>query len=78
MGRTIYVGGIPAETSEVALHGLFQRFGAIDEVRVIRRRSTDGRIFAYVTFASPRAAEAACALDGAALDGLRLRVAVAR
>lgn len=78
MRSTLYVGGFDRDTQEETLRGLFDRYGAVAEVRVIRRHSKDGRAFAYVTFETVEAAEAARTLDGSTLGGHRLRVDVAR
>ncbi|MCA9637446.1 MAG: hypothetical protein KC420_15575 [Myxococcales bacterium] len=78
MRTTLYVGGFAVDTPTAELRDLFDRYGEVEEVRMIRRASKDGRGFAYVTFASHAAAEAALVLDGRELGGLALRVDFAR
>lgn len=78
MRCTLYVGGFDRDTPEETLRSLFDRYGAVAEVRMIRRHSRDGRAFAYVTFESSEAAEAARTLDGSTLGRHRIRVDVAR
>lgn len=70
--RTLYIGGLPQATAPEVLRAAFERHGALEDVRLIRRR--DG-IMAYVTFAEEAAAhDARDALDGSELAGHRLRV----
>lgn len=78
MRCTLYVGGFDRDTPEEALRSLFAPYGAVAEIRMIRRSSRDGRAFAYVTFESAESAEAARTLDGSTLGGHRLRVDLAR
>lgn len=70
--RTLYIGGLPRAAGPEVLRAAFERYGALEDVRMIQRR--DG-IMAYVTFAEATAAhDARDALDGSQLAGHRLRV----
>jgi RNA recognition motif-containing protein len=49
MGRRLYVGNLPFETSESELEELFGHAGAVDSVRVVRDMATGrARGFAFV------------------------------
>ncbi|MEZ4379986.1 MAG: RNA-binding protein [Nannocystaceae bacterium] len=79
MRTTLYVGGFASNTAEAALRALFGEFGEIAEMRLTRRESSPrGLGFAYVTFTTVEAAEAALSLNGRELAGLPLRVDFAR
>lgn len=70
--RTLYIGGLPQATAPDVLRQAVERYGSLEDLRLIRRR--DG-IMAYVTFADETAAhDARAALDGSLLAGHRLRV----
>lgn len=78
--RTLYVGGLNADTTAERLRDLFQRFGVISEARVVLRPKTGQcRGFGYVTFDIDRDALSAMhELDGSVVKGNRLRVDLAR
>lgn len=60
MGRKLYVGNLPYETSETDLQQLFAQAGAVDSVRVMRDAATGrARGFAFVEMASDAEAQAA-------------------
>lgn len=76
---TLYVGGLPPSVDTDAVRGLFDGFGHVESVRLVRH-DPDGphRGFGYVTFANAREAAAAVeSLDGTSLDAARLRIAPA-
>ncbi|HGG56913.1 MAG TPA: RNA-binding protein [Nannocystis exedens] len=77
MRTTLYVGGFALDTSEATLRQLFTEFGEITDLRMILRGSKDGG-FAYITFATVHAAEAALSLNGQSLCERPLRVNFAR
>lgn len=78
MRTTLYVGGFSLDTAAESLRELFSAFGEVDRLRIIRRESKDGSGFAYVTFTTVLAAEAALTLNDHKLDGRPLRVNLAR
>jgi cold-inducible RNA-binding protein len=60
MGRRLYVGNLPFDTSEADLQTLFERAGAVDSVRVIRDNATGrARGFAFVEMVSDADAQKA-------------------
>jgi len=78
MRTTLYVGGFALDTAAESLRELFSAFGEVARLRIIRRESKDGCGFAYVTFTTVLAAEAALTLNEHKLDGRPLRVNFAR
>jgi RNA recognition motif-containing protein len=76
MGKKLYVGNIPFNSTEQDLRDLFSRHGSVERVSVITDRETGRpRGFAFVEFADANAAsEAIRALDGTQLGGRALRV----
>src|SRR5687767_6461965 len=62
MGRKLFVGNLPFDTSEGDLQTLFERAGTVDSVRVMRDMATGrARGFAFVEMSSD--AEAQTAID---------------
>lgn len=60
MGRKLYVGNLPFETSETELQEFFAQAGAVDSVRVMRDMATGrARGFAFVEMSTDVEAQAA-------------------
>lgn len=81
MGKRLYVGNIPYQTSEEQLRTLFEEGGGqVTEVKIVTDRETGRpRGFAFVELASDAEAEAAVgALNGKAFGGRPLTVSEAR
>jgi len=81
MGKRLYVGNIPYQTSEAELRALFEEGGGeVSEVKIVTDRETGRpRGFAFVELASDAQAEAAVgALNGKAFGGRPLTVSEAR
>jgi RNA recognition motif-containing protein len=76
MGARLFVGNLPAETSEDALRAAFAEHGHVTEVHVVHDRYTGrSRGFAFVTMASAEeAASAVRTMNGAMLLGRPMRV----
>jgi cold-inducible RNA-binding protein len=77
----LYVGNLPAGMGDDALRKLFERYGAVESLRVISNRVEGGgaKVFAFVSMRVPAEAEAAIrALHGKDLDGRRIVVNEAR
>uniref|UniRef100_A0A8C3VWK2 RRM domain-containing protein n=1 Tax=Catagonus wagneri TaxID=51154 RepID=A0A8C3VWK2_9CETA len=56
----LFVGGLSADTDELALEATFGRYGRVAELRLMRSRETGhSRGFAFVAFESPADAKAA-------------------
>src|SRR5262249_54850376 len=81
MGKRLYVGNIPYQTSEAQLRALFEEGGGqVQEVKIVTDRETGRpRGFAFVELASDAEAEAAVgALNGKPFGGRPLTVSAAR
>ena len=76
MSKRLFVGGLSWDTNDDALRSAFERFGELQDVRVISDRETGrSRGFGFVGFVDDAAADTAMAeMDGALLDGRTLRV----
>jgi len=76
MGNRLFIGGLSWDTDDRGLRAAFERFGALDDVKVITDRETDrSRGFGFVTFAdSADASRAIEEMNGAVLDGRTLNV----
>jgi len=60
MGRKLYVGNLPYETSEQDLESLFAGAGSVESVNVVRDQATGrARGFAFVEMATDDEAQAA-------------------
>lgn len=79
MGNKLFVGGLAWATSDESLREAFEQFGEVNDAKVITDRETGrSRGFGFVTFSAPGDAETAKeSMDGAELDGRRIRVDVA-
>ncbi len=76
MGNKLYVGGLSWNTDNDGLRQAFERFGDVEDVRVVTDRETGrSRGFGFVTFNSSQAAQAAISeMDGTELDGRNIKV----
>jgi RNA recognition motif-containing protein len=76
VGNKLYVGGLSWNTDNDGLRQAFERFGAVEDVRVVTDRETGrSRGFGFVTFSSSEAAQAAISeMDGTSLDGRNIKV----
>ena len=80
MGRKLYVGNLPYNTSEEELRTLFSQSGAVETMNVVRDHGTgQPRGFAFVEMATDDDAQkAAAALNQTELGGRTLAVNEAR
>jgi RNA recognition motif-containing protein len=80
MGRKLYVGNLPYDTSEQALEQLFAAVGTVDTVNVMRDMATGrARGFAFVEMQTDADAQKAIAdLNERAFGGRNLTVNEAR
>ena len=78
MANKLFVGNLAFAATEQDLEEAFGAFGEIEEAKIILDRETGrSRGFAFVTFTSAEAAEAALTLDGRDLAGRGIRVSIA-
>lgn len=80
MGRKLYVGNLPFETTEGDLQALFEQAGAVDSVRVMRDMATGrARGFAFVEMVNDADAQKAIEqFNETQFGGRRLTVNEAR
>jgi RNA recognition motif-containing protein len=80
MGKKVYVGGLSWGTDDHGLRAAFERFGEIEDARVVKDRDTGrSRGFGFVTYMDDSAVTAAVKeLDGKDLDGRTLKVSEAQ
>lgn len=80
MSRKLFVGGVSWNTSEESLRSAFERFGEVEEAKIIYDRETGrSRGFGFVTFVREEdGATAITQMDGKELDGRPIRVNAAQ
>jgi cold-inducible RNA-binding protein len=80
MSKKLFVGGISWGTDDNGLRAAFEKFGDIEEARVITDRETGrSRGFGFVTFADDAAGDQAVEeMNESELDGRKLTVNEAR
>jgi RNA recognition motif-containing protein len=76
MGNRLFVGSLSWNTDDQALREAFEKFGAIEDVKVITDRDTGrSRGFGFVSFVDNESAQRAIEeMNGAELDGRTLAV----
>lgn len=76
MSKKLYVGNLSWNTQEDGFRSAFERFGELEEAKIIYDRETGrSRGFGFVTFAQDEEAmNAISEMDGQELDGRNLRV----
>lgn len=76
MAKKLFVGGLSWDTSDDGLRAAMERFGSLQEVKVITDRDTGrSRGFGFVTFDDDSAADQAVSeMDGTELDGRSIKV----
>jgi cold-inducible RNA-binding protein len=76
MGKRLFVGSLSWNTDGNGLRAAFERFGTVEDAKVIEDRETGrSRGFGFVTFTEESAAQTAIEeMNGAELDGRTLAV----
>jgi len=76
MKNKLFVGGLAWATTDASLRDAAERFGELEEVRVIMDRETGrSKGFGFVTFATEEAASKfKSEMDGQLLDGRAIKV----
>src|SRR5262245_6712216 len=79
MTKKLFVGGLSWNANDDGLRQAFERFGQIDEAKVITDRETGrSRGFGFVTFQGPESARSAIQeMNGTSLDGRSIKVSEA-
>lgn len=77
--KKIYVGNLSYEVSEQDLESLFNQFGTISKLNLIKDHQTgQSKGFAFIEFDGAPQAQAALKIDGQDFQGRRIRVNMAR
>ncbi|KAK7281664.1 hypothetical protein RIF29_09852 [Crotalaria pallida] len=72
---SIYVGGIPYDTTEDTIRTVFNLYGAILDVKIINDQRARGKCYCFVTFTNPRSAfDAIDDMNGRSIDGRVVKV----
>lgn len=76
MGNKLFFGGLAWATTDESLRAACERFGAVEECRIVMDRATGrSKGFGFVTFATEEdAAKAKAELDGTMIDGRSVKV----
>lgn len=76
MSKKLFVGGLSWNTNDSGLEQAFQKFGRIDEAKVVMDRDTGrSRGFGFVTYAEHADADRAIAeMDGTLIDERAIKV----
>ena len=76
MSNKLFIGGLSWNTGDNELRDAFERFGNVEDAKVITDRDTGrSRGFGFVTFGSREEAQAAMQqMDGSDLDGRNIKV----
>ncbi|KAM9576401.1 RNA-binding motif protein, X chromosome-like [Trichechus inunguis] len=72
----LFIGGLSTETNEKTLETIFEKYGHIVEVLLMKNRDTNkSRGFAFITFENPADAKVATKdMNGKSLDGKTIKV----
>ncbi len=77
--KKMYVGNLPFSSTEEDVRDLFEKFGKVESVNLIRDRETGrSRGFGFVEMDNEDASKAMTALDGTEFGGRKIRVNEAR
>jgi len=76
----VIINYLPLTKSEIDLRPLFERFGTISAIKVVRDKYTQASLgYGFIRFDTPESAIAAVtAMNGYSWDGKKLKVAIAR
>ena len=77
--KKIYVGNLPFRCEQDDLRTVFEQFGGIEDLIIIKDRETGrSKGFAFVEFENQAAAQEALSMDGKDFQGRPLKVNVAK
>ncbi|GMY35946.1 zinc finger CCCH domain-containing protein 13 isoform X1 [Fagus crenata] len=72
---SIYVGGLPYDSTKDTVLRVFEFYGAVLDVKIINDHTTRGKCYGFVTFVNPRAAnDAINDMNGRTIEGRVVRV----
>src|SRR5260370_37513773 len=77
--KKIYVGNLPFRCEQDDLRTIFEQFGGIEDLIIIKDRETGrSKGFAFVEFENQQSAQEALSMDGKYFQGRPLKVNVAK
>jgi RNA recognition motif-containing protein len=76
MSRKIFVGGLNWSTSEATLQNIFQRFGIIQNIKLVTDQATGrSKGYAFITYDNEMAAQVSMSqMDGRQIEGRTIKV----
>jgi RNA recognition motif-containing protein len=78
MGNKIFIGGLSYTITELELSNVFEQFGKVINLRIVRNQETgESKGFGFVTFSSELEAEKALSMDGQKINGRLVGVRIA-
>ncbi len=79
MPVSVYIGNLPYQTTEAEIRQLFEPYGTLERVNIVKDPTGNARGFAFVDFVKKEDADRAIAeLNGSAMGGRQLNVSEAR
>ncbi|XP_043699615.1 serine/threonine-protein kinase fray2 [Telopea speciosissima] len=73
--NSIYVGGLPYDSTEETLREAFHYYGSIVAIKIINDREVGGKCYGFVTFTNPKSADNAIhEMNGRTIGGRVVRV----
>ncbi|XP_042496412.1 serine/threonine-protein kinase fray2-like isoform X1 [Macadamia integrifolia] len=73
--NSIYVGGLPYDSTEETLREAFHYYGSVVAVKIINDREVGGKCYGFVTFTNPKSADNAIhEMNGRTIGGRVIRV----
>ncbi|KAM7509439.1 hypothetical protein LguiA_019892 [Lonicera macranthoides] len=73
--NSVYVGGIPYDTTEETVRNAFDLYGHVVAVKINKDHGTGGKCYGFVTFTNPRSAvDAINDMNGRTIDGQVVKV----
>lgn len=76
--HTVFIGNLPFSTQKSELQEMFEKFGSITEIHIpVDRQTGKSRGFAFVTFDTEEASQAALEVNGQEMNGRTIKVHMA-
>jgi cold-inducible RNA-binding protein len=76
--HTVFIGNLPFSTQKSELQEVFEKFGSITEIHIpVDRQTGKSRGFAFVTFETEEASQAALEMNGQEMNGRTIKVHMA-
>lgn len=76
--HTVFIGNLPFSTTKQELQEVFEKSGSITEIHIpVDRQTGKSRGFAFVTFETEEASQAALEMNGQEMNGRTIKVHMA-